>query len=109
MKTATLVKQLPDTPAGASQRLWRCDPPMETCDHRTPSTEFVISSMVAHPSYGAPADLFIADSNGKVLSWGDLLGCGLNHEEAIRSAGYEPVGDGDNEVDRSNESYWRGA
>lgn len=90
MKTATLVKELSGFTGSA--RLWHCEPPMVSdCDTEL-VTEYVVTSATNIPFSGPETYIFASDSVGHVTCWGELPGSfqgGLDHEEAIRNAGYE--------------------
>lgn len=88
MKTATKLRDLPVTPVGAAQILWGLSEPHA-------GTEFVITSAVSVPYSGPETYIFPANEAGEVTDWGELDGSfrgGLDHECAIRLAGYEIVG-----------------
>jgi hypothetical protein len=76
--------------------LYRVDPPMtygDLCDEEDKgTTEFVIVSAVNVPFSGPETYIFPADSDGEVVDWLELDGSyrgGLDHEAALRGAGYE--------------------
>jgi hypothetical protein len=84
--------------AGAKQKLYRLDPPMpydrydDEEDKRTHHADYVIVSAVIAMFSGPETYIFPADSDGTVKTWGELDGSyrgGLDHEEALRRAGYE--------------------
>ena len=82
--TATFIKDM--TTRTATQKLYRMSPPHE-------GHEYVAVSCVQSAfDTGLPETyLFPADSDGKITDWGELDGSlrgSLDHEEAIRSAGY---------------------
>lgn len=97
MKTAT---EIPYTPSGerGDWKLYKLDPPMkyERWDDDTndgyieKETEHIIVS--AAIVFGEPETyIFPSDENGSVTSWGEMPGSfkgALDHEEALRNAGY---------------------
>ena len=93
MKKATLVKS---NLAGATgvAHLYRLDPPIEQKDwdgNVEATHEFVRVSATSLPDY-PETYIFPADETGDVIDWGELDGSyqgGLDHEEALRGAGYE--------------------
>lgn len=84
-KTAKLVKNL--TGFNGEARLYRLSEPLE-------GNEFVAVSAVVAFYSGPETYIFPANSDGKVASWGELDGSfrgSLDHEEALRGAGYEVI------------------
>lgn len=76
----------------------RVDPPMSSYswdeDEETQKFEFVIVSAADVIFSGPETYIFGADAEGKVLDWGELDGSfkgALDHEQALRRAGYEVV------------------
>lgn len=70
-------------------RLYRCEPPMPTEDG--PTEYVVVSATVAWMS-GPETYIFAADKDGNITNWCELPGSfrgGLDHDEALRGAGYE--------------------
>lgn len=85
---ATLVKDLPPSPTGAAQKLYKLSEPYEVKDwngevERT--IEYLVVSAVS--VLGTPETyIFPADENGEVVDWGELPGSfkgGFDHERAI--------------------------
>jgi hypothetical protein len=86
------------TPAGADQKLYKLDPPMEyerysdeTEKYEKLTTEYVIVSAVMATFNGPETYIFPADANGNIITWGELDGSftgALDHEQALRNAGY---------------------
>lgn len=82
-------------------RVYRCDPPMPwrkygVGEDRT--AEYVIVSAVPHVLVGDPETYIFPASIGPdgvdVDDWGELDGSyrgGMDHEEALRGAGYEVI------------------
>lgn len=92
--TATFIKQRNGTGEG---RVYRLDPPMIERDYDgaiTATHEYVwVSATSAMSSFGGRPETYIfgSDADGEVTSWGELEGSfqgGLDHEEALRGAGY---------------------
>jgi len=84
-KTATLIKPL--TGFTGTAKLWKLSDPLD-------GNDFVVTSATVAPYTGAETYIFPTDSDGKVLSWGELDGSyrgGLDHEEALQGAGYEVI------------------
>lgn len=95
-KTATIVKR--DLPgATGTAHLYRLDPPIEDRDYdgsHLGTYEYVRVSATYAMFSGPETYIFPADETGEVTSWGELDGSykgGLDHEEALRGAGYEVV------------------
>lgn len=68
-----------------SQRLYRCDP-------GGPLPQYVVASAAAGPRSGPETYVFAADENGVITEWDLLTGSArgdLDHDAAIRRAGYE--------------------
>ena len=99
-KTATFIKEAPDFRGDA--RLYAISPPLEghSWDEdengkyidTTHQYEYVIVSATVVPFSGPETYIFGADATGKVLGWLELRGSfkgGLDHEKALRGAGYE--------------------
>lgn len=93
-KVATLVKRNLGASTGTAH-LYKVDPPMKSYswgDEPVERFEYVRVSAVNVPFSGPETYIFGADSEGNVLNWGELDGSyrgGLDHEEALRGAGYE--------------------
>ena len=94
-KTAVMVREMGDD-RPARQRLYRLSEPVKfrqwTDDAEEVKTaDYVVASAVV--AFGVPETyLFPADENGVVLDWLELEGSfrgDLDHERAIRNAGYE--------------------
>lgn len=86
--SATFIKQRNGNGDG---RVYRLDPPMETYEGGT--TEHVwVSAVVVGYGQGPETYIFPCDEDGEVTNWGEQRGSykgGLDHEEALRGAGYE--------------------
>lgn len=98
MKTATLIAApLENFQGGAA--LYRLTPEWVIPDYDDPNTveviEYVVVSAVV--AYSGPETyIFAAMEDGTVTSWIDLPGSfqgGLDHEEALKGAGYQIVWD----------------
>jgi hypothetical protein len=95
MKTATFIKDTRNEPA--KQKLYRFDPPLEEHDWNDKligTHEYVIVSAVVAMFTGPETYLFAADAEGNITCWTDLhdsMRGTLNHDTAIRNAGYTPV------------------
>lgn len=95
-KTAKRIKGpvIPDyygPSTGFNWCLWKMDPPHEGC-------EFVRSSAADTIDHGPETYLFPCDNEGNVTDWGELEGSfvgDMNHESAIRGAGYVVVLEGE--------------
>ncbi len=92
-KTATLIKARLANFTGDAN-LYRLDPPLTDVDWdgNEHSHEYVVSSATVAMFSGPETYLFPADKDGEVTDWGELDGSyrgGLDHEEALRGAGYE--------------------
>jgi hypothetical protein len=87
-KKATFVKNIEGWTADA--KLYKVTPSVE---HREGElTAYVIVSAAVVPFSGPETYIFPANEDGDVLNWGELDGSyrgGLDHEEALRGAGYE--------------------
>jgi hypothetical protein len=91
MKTATLLKE-----AGTSKLLYELDPPIESegWDGKVKTHKYVVVSAVNAMFTGPETYIFPADKEGHVVDWLELRGSyrgGLNHEAALRGAGYRVV------------------
>ena len=76
------------SPAGAEQRLWLLDPPIN-------NNHFIITSAAITPS-GPETLIFLADKNGKIADWGELGGSvrgNLDHANCICNLGYSVTSD----------------
>jgi hypothetical protein len=94
MKTAIFIRDLPTTRTGATQKLWRLSEPL--VDEVGKGFNYVVTSAVNAPFSGSGPETYIfpADTTGKVLDWLELPGSfrgALDHERAIRGAGYSIV------------------
>lgn len=91
VNTATLIKEgLPDFTGQAN--LYRLDPPIAADDSEKGPWEYVVTSAVVAPYTGPETYIFASDENGEVVDWGELNGSyrgALDHEQALRNAGYE--------------------
>ena len=101
-KTATFVKNLNGNGTG---RVYHVDPPAPVHDWSAAhmayectgegdcsTTDHVWVSAVDVPFSGPETYIFACDSAGKVTNWGGMDGSykgGLDHERALRGAGYE--------------------
>lgn len=90
MKTAKLVSKK-ETETGmraiARQRHYKLSEPLD-------GHEYVIVSSAYTWDHGDETYIFGANENGEIVEWGELEGSyvgGLDHEIALRSAGYEVV------------------
>lgn len=85
-KRATKIKDLPATGRGGIQALYRMDPPHAGYEYVVASAASVLDTPETY--------LFPADADGKITKWGELDGSSrghLDHDRAIRDAGYEVV------------------
>lgn len=98
LKTATFVKTLSDFTGTAN--LYRLNPPLTLRDRDRDrdgdgpvTAEYVVVSATVVPFGGGPETyIFAADAAGEITSWLEMDGSyrgGLDHEEALRGAGYE--------------------
>jgi hypothetical protein len=86
LNTATLLRS--GLLAGDAN-LYRVDPPMAYEDG---TTEYVIVSAVVALYSGPETYIFPANESGEVIDWLELPGSfkgGMDHDEALRGAGYE--------------------
>lgn len=88
--TATLLGNRNSNGRGSDgtieQKLYKMDPPHE-------GNEYVVAS-ASTIGLACEVYLFPADSTGKIIGWQELPGSyrgGLDHDDAIASAGYEVV------------------
>jgi hypothetical protein len=99
MGTATFIKQKNGTGEG---KVYRLDPPIEIKDYDVElggykvigTSEHVWVSATVAMFSGPETYIFPSDENGEVTDWGELEGSyrgGLDHEEALRGAGYTVV------------------
>lgn len=68
-----------------NMRLYRCEPGGKLPEH-------VVVSAINVPFTGPETYIFEANKNGTITQWGELYGSfrgGLDHEKALRDAGYE--------------------
>ncbi len=91
MSTATLIKKLESRGTG-DMRLFLVTPPMSDYDGNT--YRYVVVSATVVPFSGPETYIFGSDAEGEISNWLELDGSfrgGLNHEQALRGAGYEVV------------------
>ena len=87
---ATKIKDVGVRPTGATQSLYRLDPPLE-------GHELVVVSaldMDLEWTHVIETYIFPADINGEITDFGELPGSyrgGLDHTVALKRAGYEVV------------------
>lgn len=91
-RRATLIRKLALNDGWGEQRLYRCDPPMQFGEvPPSPFSEFVVTSQLVHRVDGPETLVFRANADGEIGSF--VQGAGvrgaLDHEAALRSAGYE--------------------
>lgn len=91
--TAVLLEERPPNGAGAVWRLYKLDPPLDGHDR------VVVSAVPRAFDTGIPETyIFPAYSDEfNVASWGELEGSfrgEMNHNKALRNAGYEVVTNG---------------
>lgn len=95
LKTARLLRdRLPNF--SGHVRLYEVTPPMtsEDLDGNVVSRSYVVVSATNVVFSGPETYIFPATQDGEVTSWGELAGSfqgGLDHEQALRDAGYEIV------------------
>jgi hypothetical protein len=95
-KTATYVG-VPQEGWQGDARIYRVDPPMSyypTWEGPASLADHVVVSATTVMYTGPETYIFPADAEGKVLDWGELDGSfrgRLDHEEALRGAGYEVI------------------
>ena len=85
IKTATFVT---DRNGNGSGKVYRLDPPLTD---GTTKHEYVWVSATDVPYTGPETYIFGSDEHGRVTDWLELDGSyrgGLDHEEALRGAGY---------------------
>lgn len=96
MATATLIKSDLDNLTG-NAALYKVEPATgyHTLENdKELKTEYIVVSAVDVVFSGPETYIFPADSEGNVLSWGELEGSyrgGLVHETALANAGYTVV------------------
>ena len=81
---ATMVREFRNHEFTGEARLYRVDPPLD-------GNSFVVVSATVAPYSGAETYIFPANEDGTVRSWLELDGSyrgGLDHDEALRRAGY---------------------
>lgn len=96
IKSATLVRDVSkENGAQGEMKLWHVSPPMVERawmdGEKDKSYDHVITSAVVAMFSGPETYIFPATAAGRIDSWGELEGSfkgGLDHEEAIRGAGY---------------------
>ena len=96
MKTAKILRRLEDYTGVAY--LCHLDPPLAreawSEEDQPPSYEHVVVSATVASYSGPETYIFGADEAGEVAAWGELPGSyrgGLDHEEALRGAGYDHI------------------
>ena len=96
-KTATFLRKLDNFKGNAQLYVlsepvgWDYD--WDTKQYAEETNHVIVSAVVALYS-GAETYIFPADKEGNILDWGELDGSfrgSLNHEAALRNAGYEVV------------------
>lgn len=95
MKTATLIKNLPKSKTGATQSLYKLNPPIReegyTEDDATLVWHYVVVSAVNARYSGNETYVFPANEKGEIVSWAELDGSmkgTLSHDKALARAGY---------------------
>ena len=91
MRTATDLGPV-NKQARGDQRLYRVDPPMT--NYNGDDFAYVVVSAVNATYSGPETYIFGANETGDIIDWGELDGSfrgDLDHEEALRNAGYEVV------------------
>jgi hypothetical protein len=94
MRTATFVRQHNGNGDG---RVYRLSPPLQIKNYDgevESETEYVWVSAADAMFSGPETYIFACDEGGEVTSWLELEGSfrgALDHEEALRGAGYEVV------------------
>ena len=91
-----IATRMPDTEAlkaaTGEMRLYRLDPPLSDEYSESSPFEYVVVS-ATHAMFSGPETyIFPADETGEITSWGELDGSfkgALDHEQALRNAGYE--------------------
>ncbi len=86
---ATFIKEIQGTAPGVVQRLYECEEGGPLPRH------VVVSASTRVP--GGETYIFASDANGTITDWCELEGSykgGLNHEDALRFAGYETATSG---------------
>jgi hypothetical protein len=89
MKTAKFIKNGKGYTGDA--RLYELSEPVE---YEGSTSQFVIVSAASVAFSGPETYIFLANSEGEVTNWGELPGSfrgGFDHEQALRSLGYEPT------------------
>ena len=97
MKKAYFIRNV-DGFAGDA-RLYKLSEPAEyfTQDGNREKCNYVIVLAIYDFIVGAETYIFPTDENGKILSWSEMDGSfwgRMNHEKALRKAGYEVTRDG---------------
>jgi hypothetical protein len=93
--TATFVRDLEVLRPDVKQRLWRVDPPMAGSTGGSGPHSHVVTSSAVVMFSGPETYIFAATAEGEIVDWGELDGSMrgvLDHNAAIRNAGYVPVG-----------------
>ena len=101
MTTATFVKSLEAKRPGQTVILWVLDPPQGDVEYVITSAVdltdvriAVMDSMMGTDMAQKETYIFHADSDGKVLDWGEMKGSTKHikdHEQVIRNAGWTVV------------------
>jgi len=95
-KTATLISSV-NPEAMGDQKLYRLDPPLSAYswgDEEASAYGYVVVSAVSAMFSGPETYIFGSDANGEITNWSELDGSfkgALDHEQALRNAGYEIV------------------
>jgi len=96
-KTALFIKIMGRSKFQGDARLYKVTPPMSyDMNYETNKydkvTKYIIVSACDTFDEGPETFIFPSDSKGNVINWGELNGSyrgGLDHEKALRRAGYE--------------------
>lgn len=93
MKALFLKDVSRDSSSGATQRLYRLDPPLKPCGASAdePGYVYVVVLAVITPYSGAETYIFPADEEGNITSFLELPGSyggGLDHDNALKYSGY---------------------
>ena len=104
--TATYLENVSEYFAGAAG-LWRMSPPLryeryeatgeDVNDFVGHEAQYVIVSAANVMFSGPETYIFPATASGEIVTWGELPGSykgGLSQQQALRNAGYTPVGEG---------------
>jgi hypothetical protein len=98
LKTAKFVRHIDENPV-SDQNLYKLSVSVPydydyDKERFLKKTKYVIVSAVIVLGTGPETFIFPADKNGQILDWGELEGSyrgGLNHDKALRKAGFEPI------------------